>query len=234
MATSPPKISMNVDTKATKRELQERHVHEIADRVRERAQSLKFSARSLGEAVGIPSSTASNYWNGKRSWPSEVLSDLAEVLDTSVEALVRGNSRDGASLRSADDADWVEVPEYALLEIDELGKMDPISSTRFRRDWLYSSLGENSGLWIGRLPAPYDALTLNTGTPLFCRDHRKGERMVHGAYYLFRVNGGIVMARFALRDDGSDEHTVLSRDLGHEEDQYEVVARVVGQLARPI
>lgn len=188
----------------------------------------------LSEKTGISTSTISDYVRkGISRADNAVL--IARALGTSVEFLIDGRESAGPRpMVDANDADWVEVPEYALLEIDELGKMDPISSTRFRRDWLYSSLGENSGLWIGRLPAPYDALTLNTGTPLFCRDHRKGERMVHGAYYLFRVNGGIVMARFALRDDGSDEHTVLSRDLGHEEDQYEVVARVVGQLARPI
>ncbi len=173
-----------------------------------------------------------NYWTGKRAWPAEHLPTIADLLSTSVDALLGRAGR--RALVDANDADWVEVPEYALLEIDEQGKMDPISSTIFRRDWLYSSLGENSGLWIARLPAPYDALTLGTGTPLFCKDHRSGERMIHGAYYLFRVNGGIVMARFALRDDGNEEHTVLSRDLGNEEDQYQVVARVVGQLFRPI
>lgn len=233
MATSPHSRSMNVDTKTTKREMQERSVMEIASRVRDRATELNFTARSLGEAVGIPSSTVSNYWHGRRSWPSEVFPDLADILRTNVDALLRGKGK-GAGLVAAEDADWVKVPEYALLEIDELGKMDPISTTLMRRDWLYSSLGESSGLWIARLPAPYDALTLGTGTPLFCKDHQKGERMIHGGYYLFRVNGGIVMARFALRDDGSDEHTVLARDIGHEEDQYEVVARVVGPFARPI
>ncbi len=188
----------------------------------------------LSGKTGISTSTISDYVKkGISRADNAVL--IARALGTTVEFLVEG--REAAAPRplvDVNDADWVEVPEYALLEIDELGKMDPISSTRFRRDWLYSSLGESSDLWIARLPAPYDALTLGTGTPLFCRDHRQGERMIHGAYYLFRVNGGIVMARFALRDDGSDEHTVLSRDLGHDEDQYQVVARVVGQLARPI
>src|SRR3546814_6925428 len=75
-----------------------------------------------------------------------------------------------------------------------MGKMDPIASTVMRRDWLYTSLGESSDLWIARLPARYDALTIGTGTPLFCKDHRKGDRMQEGSYYLFRINGGIVMA----------------------------------------
>src|SRR3546814_4565756 len=78
-------------------------------------------------------------------------------------------------LVAADEDEWIEVPEYALLEIDEMGKMDPISSTEMRRDWLYTSLGESSDLWIARLPARYDALTIGTGTPLFCKDHRRSE-----------------------------------------------------------
>lgn len=132
------------------------------------------------------------------------------------------------------DADWVEVPEYSTYEIDELGKLDPITTTLMRKDWLYSSLGDTSGIWMAAAPTRNDTLGIDAGTMLFCKDHRAGDRMVHGAYYLFRVNGGVIMARFALRDNGSDEQTVLARDIGHDEDQYQVVARVVGQLARPI
>src|SRR3546814_5357372 len=90
-----------------------------------------------------------------------------------------------------------------------MGKMDPISSTVMRRDWLYTSLGESSDLWIARLPARYDALTIGTGTPLFCKDHSKGARMQVGSYYLFRIHGGIVMSPFPFRDSGasrSEEH----------------------------
>ena len=135
---------------------------------------------------------------------------------------------------SVEDADFIDLPEYALLEIDELGKMEPFSHTRIRKDWLYTTLGESNGLWLARLPAPYDAASLNTGTPLICKDHGKGERMIDGTHYLFRVNGGITMARFALRDAGGTDRVVLSRDLGHDEDQYQTVARVVGVLAHPI
>lgn len=188
----------------------------------------------LAEKSGIPTSTLSDAVKRGIARADNAVR-IARALGTTVEFLIDG--RDSGTrtphIIDANDADWLEVAEFALLEIDEQGKMDPISTTLFRRDWLYSSLGESAGLWIARLPAPYDALTLGTGTPLFCKDHREGERMIHGGYYLFRVNGGIVMARFALRDDGSDQHTVLARDLGHYEDQYQAVARVVGQLARP-
>jgi transcriptional regulator with XRE-family HTH domain len=232
MATSPSSKSMNVDTNATKRELQDRFVQEIAERVRDRAHALNMSARALGDALGIPSSTAANYWHGKRSWPSEVILSLADVLNTDVETLLRG--RRSGPLVDANDADWVDVPEYSLFEIDELGKLAPIVTSKMRKDWLYASLGETSGLWIAAAPARYEALNIEPMTMIFCKDHQPGERMIHGVHYLFRVNGGVIIARFALREDASDEPTVLPREIGHEDDQHQVVARIVGQFARPI
>lgn len=232
MATSPSSKSMNVDTNATKRELQDRFVQEIAERVRDRARALNMSARALGDALGIPSSTAANYWHGKRSWPSEVIPSLADVLNTDVETLLRG--RRAGLLVDANDADWVDVPEYSLFEIDELGKLAPIVTSKMRKDWLYASLGETSGLWIAAAPARYEALGIEPMTMIFCKDHRPGERMIHGVHYLFRVNGGVIIARFALREDASEEPTVLPRDIGHDDDQHQVVARIVGQFARPL
>lgn len=232
MATSPSSKSMNVDTNATKRELQDRFVHEIAERVRDRARALNMSARALGDALGIPSSTAANYWHGKRSWPSEVIPSLADVLNTDVETLLRG--RRAGLLVDANDADWVDVPEYSLFEIDELGKLAPIVTSKMRKDWLYASLGETSGLWMAAAPARYEALGIEPMTMIFCKDHRPGERMIHGVHYLFRINGGVIIARFALREDASEEPTVLPRDIGHDDDQHQVVARIVGQFARPL
>lgn len=232
MATSPSSKSMNVDTNATKRELQDRFVQEIAERVRDRARALNMSARALGDALGIPSSTAANYWHGKRSWPSEVIPSLADVLNTDVETLLRG--RRAGLLVDANDADWVDVPEYSLFEIDELGKLAPIVTSKMRKDWLYASLGETSGLWMAAAPARYEALGIEPMTMIFCKDHRPGERMIHGVHYLFRINGGVIIARFALREDASEEPTVLPRDIGHDDDQHQVVARIVGQFARPL
>jgi len=163
---------------------------------------------------------------------SDVALAIANALRVSVDWLLTGKRSN--TLVAVEDAEWVEVPEYSTYEIDELGKLEPITTTMMRKDWLYSSLGDTSGIWMARAPTRNDALTIDPGTMLFCKDYRKGERMMHGAYYLFRVNGGVVMARFALRDDNSGEHTVLARDIGHEEDQYHTVARVIGQLARPL
>jgi hypothetical protein len=149
-----------------------------------------------------------------------------------VETLLRG--RRAGLLVDANDADWVDVPEYSLFEIDELGKLAPIVTSKMRKDWLYASLGETSGLWMAAAPARYEALGIEPMTMIFCKDHRPGERMIHGVHYLFRINGGVIIARFALREDASEEPTVLPRDIGHDDDQHQVVARIVGQFARPL
>lgn len=173
-----------------------------------------------------------NYWTGKRPWPAEHLSTVADLLSTSVDSLL-GRQR-SPSLVAADNADWVDVPEYLTHEIDELGKLAPITTTLMRKDWLYSSLGDTSGIWMARAPTRNDALNIDAGTMLFCKDHRPDERMIHGSYYLFRINGGVILARYSLRDANDGEETVLARDLGHEEDQYIAVARVIGEYARPL
>lgn len=204
----------------------------MANRVRERAEERRVSYSAIMKGTGVSSSAMANYWTGKRPWPAEHLATVADLLSTSVDQLM-GRARSPAVV-DAEDAEFVEVPEYSTYEIDEFGKLSPFRSTLMRRDWLYSSFGDVSGLWMASAPTRNDALTIDPGAMLFCKDYRPGERMIHGAYYLFRVNGGVVMARFALRADGSDEFTVLARDVGHDEDQYQTVARVVGQLARPI
>lgn len=139
------------------------------------------------------------------------------------------------TLIDANDADWVDVPEYALHEFDELGKMDPITTVLMRRDWLYTTLGGNAAdVWIACATARYDALDIVAGAALFFKDHRPTDRMRDGDIYAFRVNGGVIIAPFSSRPTGAPDDAVLARDLGHDEDQYQVVARVVGQFARPI
>jgi hypothetical protein len=188
----------------------------------------------LSGQTGIPASTLSDYVQRGISRADNAVK-IARALETTVEFLIEGrHTLNKTPLVDIVDADWVDVPEYSLFEIDELGKLDPITTTKMRKDWLYSSLGDTSGIWIAHSPARYEALSIDAGSMLFCKDYSRGERMIHGAYYLFRVNGGVVLARFAHREDGSDEHTVVARDMGHEEDQYQVVARVVGQFGRPI
>jgi hypothetical protein len=188
----------------------------------------------LAGKTGIPASTLSDYVQRGISRADNAVK-IARALETTVEFLVDGQSAaPKGHLIDANDADWVEVPEYSTYEIDELGKLTPITTTAMRKDWLYSSLGDTSGIWMTSAPTRNDALNIDAGTMLFCKDHRPGERMMHGAYYLFRINGGIILARYSLRDGNDGEETVTARDLGHEEDQYIAVAKVIGEYARPL
>ena len=189
----------------------------------------------LSEKTGVPASTLSDYVKRGISRADNAVR-IARALNSSVEFLIDGREggRQSAHLVDADDADWVELPEYAMMEFNETGKLEPITTALIRRDWLQASLGEAQGLWIARLPAPYDALALHRGEPIICTDHRSGDRMIDGTHYLFWVNGGIVMAPFARREGAPGERAVLARDIGRDEDQYQPVARVIGVLARPI
>lgn len=198
-------------------------------------------AKWLAKAAGLSPSSISDYMKG-RSPRIDAAIKIAQALEVDLEWLfgsqIERRRLDHAPRKSpladVNDADWVEVPEYSTYEIDELGKLTPITSTLMRKDWLYSSLGDTSGIWMTRAPTRNDALGIEAGTMLFCKDHRPGERLVHGSYYLFRVNGGVILARYSLRDGNDGEETVTARDLGHEEHQYIAVARVIGEYARPL
>lgn len=232
MGKTSASLSTNEMSNSTNEDRQAGFVDQLAKRVRERAEAKGISYSQIVAAVGASSSAVANYWTGKRPWPAEHLPTIADLLSTNVDALM-GRSRTRL-LADADQADWIEVPEYSLLEIDEHGKLDPIATTMMRKDWLYSTLGDTSGIWVSRLFARYDPLDIDYGATLFCKDHKAGERLAEGLYYLFRTNGEIIMAPYTSRDTGAPGDAVHRRDIGKEDDQYEPVARVIGQLARPI
>ncbi|WP_082395745.1 helix-turn-helix domain-containing protein [Sphingopyxis macrogoltabida] len=198
-------------------------------------------AKWLAEASGLSASSISDYMKG-RSPRIDAALKIAAALDVDLEWLFgeqvarrRLDQPTAVSpLIDVNDAEWVDVPEYSVFEIDEQGKLPPILTTKMRKDWLYSSLGETSGIWIAAAPSRYEALAIERLTMIFCKDHKPGERLIHGAHYLFSVNGGVIIARFALREDSSDEPTVLPRDIGHDEEQYQPFARIIGQFARPL
>jgi len=84
--------STNVDINSTKRETQDAFVNQMAERVRELAKG-RFNAKTLGGELGIPSSSAANYWSGSRPWPVEAVPDLASTLNTNVEFLLCGTNQ---------------------------------------------------------------------------------------------------------------------------------------------
>ncbi len=88
MARSPSSASTNVGTISTKRDMQDTIVEAMAERVRDLAERQALNASRLGAAIGVPSSSAANYWSGKRPWPTEVLHLLAARLQTTIDYLL--------------------------------------------------------------------------------------------------------------------------------------------------
>jgi len=67
----------------------------MAARVRARASELGLERGDLEKRLPIPSSSFANYWVGKRAWPTEVLADLAEQLQTTIDAILVGSTAGG-------------------------------------------------------------------------------------------------------------------------------------------
>lgn len=84
----PSNGSTNGETISTKRDIQARDMELFSENVRNAASALNLNANSLGTRLGIPSSTASNYWKGARPWPTEVLGPLADELGTTIDQLL--------------------------------------------------------------------------------------------------------------------------------------------------
>lgn len=118
----------------------------IAARVRQLAEAAGYNAKTLGEAVGIPPSSADNYWKGKRPWPTAILGRLSHRLNTSVDFLILGDGpppRQGPLAKSwknrIKEADVVQVaeidPQFGLggVFMDEAPQPEMRS---FSRAWL--------------------------------------------------------------------------------------------------
>lgn len=196
--------STNAESNSTKQDLQDSNVAKIAARVRERAKALNFNAKTLGQAVGIPSSTVSNYWNGKRSWPSEVMAALSDTLRTNVDSLLRDRGNDRRFLSDVADADWTAIPEYVLRDVDEAGKPESIATTMMRRDWLNRTLGFDTGLWLTALPCDYQPLGLSEGDQVFCRDiSREQLRERYLCIWRMPLTGELLVARSTIVHRGN-------------------------------
>lgn len=58
--------------------------------MRLRAAELEIEAAKLRKRLSVPSSTFEAYWKGVRVWPTELLADLAEQLQTTVDEILLG------------------------------------------------------------------------------------------------------------------------------------------------
>lgn len=170
---------------------------------------------------------------------SDVAMAIAKALNVSVDWLLSGSSsRSSASVADVSSADWVEVPEYDLRDLTDDSRGSLVSTTPIRRDWLNRTLGQSSGLWLGRLPADLVRLDLREGDLVFLRDVEPGE--VHdGAIYIIRLWGHLTVARLEVIPGrerpsaiGTDDRTITLRDIGPDDGQAILVARVLGAPLR--
>lgn len=199
MTKSPKISSTNVEIKSTKRDRQAGFVELTAERIRERAKDEGVSYTAALNSLGIPSSTMANYWSGKRPWPIEYLSDLADLLSTNVDALLGRSVTNVATLQSVDAAEWVDVPEYDLRQMDDASKGPIVRSTQFRRDWLNRSFGRDRGLWLAKMPTDYPAQNLVAGDEVICCDTSK-EELSERQLCIWRVPalGKLLVARYSM------------------------------------
>lgn len=202
-----------------------------------RTADLGLKDADVSRLSGIPTSTVSRYRNGG-SPRSEHVFPLADALKVSARWLLAGVD-DSRVLRDASDSDYVTLPEYDLRAITDDGKGEPVGNLTMRRDWLYLTLHESSGLWITKMLTADRAQALPAGAPIVCKDIPKGEAPLEGQHYLFRVNGGVLFARFSYRSGGIlsagdrvGEVVVTPADL-QGDDQHFIIAAVLGALARP-
>lgn len=208
----------------------------MADRVRVRAKELNFNASSFGAAIGLKPSSVSNYWNGKRSWPTEVLPQMADALRTNVDFLLTGRKTASIAVADAADAEWEQVPFFDLREITDTGKGEPASRTPFRKDWLNRNLGTASELYLVRLLSDYRSRNgdrdLREGDLVFCRECEPSD-LVDGYVVIWRREHGLKVARYSLRSrETADEDVITPEEVS--DDQFVPVARILGKFLQRV
>lgn len=179
------------------------------------------------------------YWEGDRLPPADTLIALCDLLHVSPAWLIRGGAREARTLVDAVDADWVDIAEYDLRELTDEGRGPVVSTTPFRKDWLFRTLNQSSGLWLARLPADLPRYDLREGDMVFCRDVEPGEAQ-DGAVYLVRIWGHLTVARLDSMlgnrmnsvEGNLQDRALAPRDIGLDDGKAILVARVLGAPLR--
>ena len=211
----------------------------FSGRLREAAGRVGHSQAALAKSLGMTSGTFSRYWNGERLPPADTLIDLAEKLGVSPAWLIRGASSGTNPLVQADDAEWIEVPEYDLREMSDDSLGVAISTTPIRKDWLFRTLRQSSGIWLARLPADLPRLDLLEGDLVFLRRVEPGEAQ-DGAIYIIRLWGHLTVARIDAMlgnrmnsvESNLQDRALAPRDVGTDDGKAILVARVLGAPLR--
>jgi len=193
----------------------------------------------LAKETGISESSISDYVaNGIAKADAAV--SIASALNVSVDWLLTGSGQ-SSDLLSVEDADWVEVHEHDLRELTDESLGPVVSTTPFRKDWLYRTFGRSSGFWLAKLPADLPRLDLRQGDPVFLRDVEDGEAQ-DGATYIVRVSGHLTVARIDAMlsaqmkpiERNLEDRRLAPRDIGPEDGQAALVARILGRPLAPI
>lgn len=246
MSRNPKSVSTNRDNKSRKRDNQAgSDLSGFSARYVARAEELELKDADISRASGIPTSTLSRYRNGG-SPRAEHIFPLVDALRCSARWLISG-STEPAALQSIDTAEWVEVPEYDLRQMDDASKGPIVRSTQFRRDWLNRSFGRDRGLWLTKLPSDYSALDLREGDEVICYDiTREDLSERHLCIWRVPVADQFVVARYSvfgrngqpwIQDDGeywvSDGLVKGDLEQGTGAD-FIPVGRIVGRPLSPI
>jgi len=219
----------------------------MAGRVRDRAQTKRFNAKTLGEAVGVSKSSAAIYWAGKRPWPTESIPALSDALDLSVETLILGRAVDDhvkdrqRGFRGSEperDADVVEIDEIDLRYGLGGTYLDaPVSTERrkFSREWLrqFTRTAPEHLFWTigdGDSMEP----TIRSGEVILVDTSQKTPRMAEGIWAVAIGEIGMIKrmhfpgkGRVELLSDNKLIPPVIAED-----DELHVVGRVVAVVRR--
>lgn len=125
---------------------------------------------------------------------TEIAIRIAQALDVSVEWLITGQERRSrGALRSADDAEWVDLPRFDLHAFTPDGKPEPAEVIPIRRDWLYSHVRRSKNLWLAELPTSKFSDLGVEGDLILCEDAADWSAQ---GYYLWFFDGKPIVRHF--------------------------------------
>jgi transcriptional regulator with XRE-family HTH domain len=147
----------------------------------------------LAEQCGVSNTNLSDIIRG--TMPLTVTGvKIAQALDVTAEFLFTGENSSGANpLMAADQADWVMVPHFRLVDFTESGKPEPIETIPIRKDWLNQTARVASNLWLTDLPSTIDGIG-EEGDPILCRD---AETHYQEGWYLYFFEGMPIVRKVA-------------------------------------